>query len=141
MWLFLHPFGVRSVNINKRRFLKIKLLSLAAEARIIRKEETRMRDTARRLRKAGKDEAAKGFDAERESAHDHRVKVVRSEARHTHIAYGYLRGRSYLQLERSQRPLDWNKIETMVCRYGNTDNKAGFAAWRAGAEGALKQAA
>lgn len=83
---------------DRRLYLKIKLKSLAAEARIIRHEER------------------KGFlYAE---LRDHRIMVVRKEARHTLLAYGFLRGRTRAQIETSKKPVDWAKVESMVKKYG-----------------------
>lgn len=80
--------------------LKIKLKSLAAEAKIIRKEE----------RKGG---------YYREELYRHRIDVVRYEARHTHIAYGLIRGRTLDQIERADsRPFDHKRVEAMCLKYG-----------------------
>ena len=85
-------------------FLKIKLKSLAAEARIIRKQEQ------------------KSYGDIRNSLHEHRVRVVRRAARETGLGYGYLRGRSYAALERvSYIPPDWKEVGKMVKKYGGMD--------------------
>lgn len=90
-------------------YLKVKIKSLAEEARIIRKEE---RKTVGRLRAA---------------LLEHRVIDVRREARATQLAYGFLRGRSYRQLEnkcRSEHPPfdragpNWSRVEKMILKYG-----------------------
>jgi len=95
-------------------FLKIKLKSLAAEARIIRAQERKTK---------GK------WNGTREALYLHRVKDVRSEARSTHLAYGYLRGRTRCQIENKcvVEP-DWKRVEAMVKKYGALDAK--FAAWK-----------
>ena len=94
--------------------LKVKVKSLAAEAKIIRLEEHR----------------AKTPDA-RASLHNHRVGVVRSATRHTLLAYGYLRGRSYRQLEAScKRTPDWSVVEKMVQKYGPPAHNTSFEDWR-----------
>jgi len=70
---------------DSRIYLKVKIKSLAAEARIIRHEEAKARkwkNTALRVGLAG-----------------HRRGIVRSAARHTHLAYGFLRGRPYKAME------------------------------------------
>lgn len=91
-------------------FLKIKLKSLAAEARIIRHEE----------RKSDGDRRCK--------LHHHRVGEVRREARATHLAYGFLRGIPRLSIERKARTEpDWDKIERMAGRYGDASR---FADWQ-----------
>jgi len=60
---------------DERIYLKVKILSLAEESRIIRKE----------TRAAKQDSIKNGL-------YLHRVWVVRTEARVTYLAYGFLRG-------------------------------------------------
>ncbi|MCA9233250.1 MAG: hypothetical protein KDA57_21580 [Planctomycetales bacterium] len=94
-------------------FLRVKLKSLAEEARIVRREE----------RKAHSDV--------RSSLHDHRVHVVRKAARNTHIAYGLLLGKTLEQIEGTAtpaRPPDWKAIEKMVRQYGPTNFELKLAA-------------
>lgn len=89
--------------------LKIKIASLSEEARIIRAEE-------------------KKHIGERHNAiHNHRVVDVRRAQRATLVAYGYLRGKAYRQIEPKTRwdvaPYDrpgpdWNKVENMCVTYG-----------------------
>src|SRR4051794_30482561 len=94
-------------SIENRIFLKVKLKSLAAEARIIRFHEQRTRGELRaRL-------------------HTHRVREVRTEAHATHLAYGFIRGRSRLQIEPNRRILPalaeiaiWSRVTSMVKKYG-----------------------
>lgn len=104
---------VRTPIRDKRRFLKVKIKSLAAEARIIRLEETRAIGTLR------------------EELHNHRVLDVRSECRATHIAYAYIRGRRFDQVEQLPRdvhPFWWYRQKPVFCRalrmilkYGDTE--------------------
>lgn len=66
----------------------------------------------------------------RDQLANHRRKDVRAEARATHLAYGYLRGRAYRRLEAvgsSAPPLA--NAERMVKKYGGVDAVAGFQAW------------
>lgn len=100
-----------------KTYLKIKGLSLAAEARIIKRLE-KARNTNPNLRK---------------SLHLHRTQEVRSEARSTHLALGFLRGNTMQQMERPLRPENqghvatknmtrsapnWKRIEQLVNKYG-----------------------
>jgi len=86
---------------DRREMLRVKVKSLAAEAKIIRQEE-------RRTHGALRDELAV-----------HRRSVVRSEARHTHLAYGLIRGRTIEQMElKAARPPDWERVRKMLKRYG-----------------------
>ena len=96
-------------SLDQRRSLKIKLKSLAAEARIIRFEED----------KAPNDPASGIYD--RQSLYDHRILVVRPEARATLLAYGYIRGRTYRQVEpnsTTRNLIPWKKVRAMVEKYG-----------------------
>lgn len=85
-----------------RTFLKIKIKSLAAEARIIRSE------TAKKHRADIKNGLA-----------NHRRLVVRRAMRNTLIAYAFIRGRSYKSIEpKCATPPDWPAIRNMVAKYG-----------------------
>lgn len=82
--------------------LRIKIKSLAEEAKLIRREERRT------------------FGQLRNELHLHRTGIVRYEARHTHIAYGLLRGRSIDQIEpRAKEPPNMGKVEAMLKKYGS----------------------
>lgn len=87
--------------IDRREMLRIKLKSLAAEARIIRKEEQRT------------------HGALRQELYLHRIGIVRQAARDTHIAYGLIKGRTLDQIEpkRHSEP-NWDNIEKMLKKYG-----------------------
>lgn len=104
------------MDLNIRK-LKIKLKHLAAEARIIRHE------------------ARQVHGMERWNLNHHRTTVVRDEARATLLAYGFLRGREYSQLE-GKRNNDWNfhttikpKALSMAKRYGRGVTDAAFEQW------------
>jgi len=101
---------------DSRIYLKVKVKSLAAEARIIRHEEAKARkwkNTTLRVSLAG-----------------HRRGIVRSAARHTHLAYGFLRGRPYRTMEAkcAIKP-DWKRVQTMVEKYG-ADYDHGNESWQ-----------
>ena len=74
------------MNLNSIK-LKVKALSLAEEARIIR-----------RLEKGCEDKY--GFNP----IYDHRIKNVRYEARATNLARAFLSGKAYKRAERSRKP-------------------------------------
>lgn len=99
---------------TKIRFLKVKIRSLMAEARIIRHEESRARG------------------ALRVALCDHRRGIVRTAARHNMLAYGFLRGRRYDQLERlAKSKPDWKEVDALVRRFGvccdyNTETRREF---------------
>lgn len=102
--------------------LKIKLKHLAEEARIIRKEEWRLK-AAREYRVLN-------------NIHAHRIHVVRPESRATHLAYGFLRGQPLSLME--AHPLtepSWDRVESMALKYGTqskTDLKETLKRWRRG---------
>jgi hypothetical protein len=88
--------------MDERTYLKVKIKSLAEEARIIRKETKRAKSKTIK-----------------EGLYLHRIGTVRIEARHTHLAYGFLRGREYHQIETSAHSApDWKKVRKMIEKYG-----------------------
>ena len=99
--------GGAAMERDRRLFLKIKLKSLAAEARIIRREESRVPPRQR---------GPRGLHSQ---LHLHRTGNVRSEARHTLLAYGFLRGvpRHRIEAAPAVSP-DWPRVEAMVRKYG-----------------------
>ena len=107
-----------------RTYLKVKIASLAAEARIIRNLEKRRRA---RLTKRHKplDDAWWGLNT-------HRRFELRIEARHAQLAYGFLRSRAYRTIENNphwlrppfskQRP-NLRRIAEIVCKFADLDGK------------------
>jgi len=109
--------------------LKVKVKSLAAEAKIIRREENKRKaflDSPR-----GHSELAAHVRGEFERLKLHRRIPLRREARHALLAYGFLRGRSYYWLERTchEQP-DWKRVEELVRRFGPGRNDLDLKAWR-----------
>jgi len=87
--------------IDQREMLKVKVKSLAEEARIIRKEE---RKTFGRLRNL---------------LQKHRRGTVRQEARSSFVAYGLVKGLEYRRIEnKTKTEPDWKVVERMYMRYG-----------------------
>lgn len=106
-----------------RRELKIKAKSLASEAQYIRKEEVKLLKHARAME-------AKNYGpgdlprARRDDLRDHRLKVVRPEARRTHLARAFIKGTPYTKVENSTTrnrltQSDLGEIARMVQTYGN----------------------
>lgn len=103
--------------------LRVKIKSLAVEARIIRLEEQRAKkrhDTALLV-----------------SLEQHRKYVVRSEARHSQLAYAFLRGKPYDMVETKWlsprmggRAVSWGSVESIAKRFSDSawDAKA-FTEW------------
>lgn len=106
------------------KYLKVKVKSLAEEARIIRHEE----HAAKRQYRWAKDQ--QGAEAIYTEAHNtfwglrqHRTYDVRNEARAAHIAYGYLRGLSYAVIETPDVPLNpksqiFYRVLVLINKYG-----------------------
>lgn len=59
---------------------------------------------------------------------------ARSESRSAQIAYGYLRGRTYQQIEGATKSEpDWKRVQRLIEKYGpkgQTDLEAKLQAWR-----------
>ena len=108
--------------MNGSIYLKVKIKSLAAEARIIRLEEMRAHK--------------RGNHALCEGLYQHRRGVVRTEARATQIAYAYLRGHAYAKVEpHTSKPIDWTKVKSMIERYGgNKFDSDAFNMWVKGTQ-------
>lgn len=86
---------------TKIKALKVKIKSLAAEARIIRLEEARTKDYQLKC-----------------VLYYHRVNDVRTEARLSQLAYGFLRGREYQEIEKSTQLINWKRVEKLVEKFG-----------------------
>lgn len=86
--------------LDRRTHLKVKIKSLAAEAKIIRAEE----------RKGG---------VMVNSLHFHRVCDVRREARHSQLAYAFIRGVPYKVVEpNSKNAPNWSYVAKLVEKFG-----------------------
>lgn len=110
-------------------YLKIKIKSLADEARIIRKEEEKFKQR-RALYWARGEDAYKQADKIFWSLRDHRKSPVGTESRAALIAYGYLRGRTFQQLETPPKKKgkawtmpQWNRVIDLVCKYGTEKDR------------------
>jgi hypothetical protein len=85
------------------KMLKVKIKSLADEARIIRLEEKR----------AGKDNDLRTL------LHEHRVRDVRKEQQSALLAYAYLRHTPYAAVEaKCDTPPDWERVRKLVEKFG-----------------------
>lgn len=82
---------------DDRVYLKVKIKSLADEARIIRKEERKR----------------PGPSYHRTQLRYHRITVVKMEARAAQIAYGFIRGRRLEQLE-SKFHCSWSRMRVLI---------------------------
>lgn len=94
---------------DNRRYLKIKVKHLAAEAAIIRKEENKVH----------------GMDKWR--LQHHRKTVLRDAARQTQIAYAIVRGKTLNQTlgsDYSEKYYDRKPVVNMVRKYGSDEQRA-----------------
>lgn len=100
-------------------FLKIKLKHLAEEVRIIKREESKYKGPRW------------GQSWARGSLMIHRLYTVRPEIRDAHLAYGYLRGKSLVQIESFARTEpNWDNVLRMVKKYGSRSHVEKFEQWR-----------
>lgn len=92
---------VHGTIIDRREMLRVKLKSLAEEARIIRFEEKRTKGKLR------------------DELHRHRVIDVRIAARNSHLAYGLIRGRTVEQVEgKAKSEPNWTEVRRLLKKYG-----------------------
>lgn len=91
---------------DRKTHLRIKIKSLADEAQTIR------------------DEANKTSGMEKWELNAHRTGVVRREARHSLLAYGFLRYRSYASMEaKCYEAPSWDKVRRIVKSFGIQNDK------------------
>lgn len=102
--------------------LKIKHLTLGAEAKIIKTEEQRELAFARKIKAATAGELDKTYQGfadshmrKFQSLQDHRKQVVRPEARATHLVRAFFKGTPYKRVENKTR--EGNELVKML---GNT---------------------
>jgi hypothetical protein len=141
--------------MSNKLFLKIKLQSLAAEARIIRRHESSVKRQARaalldastRNVEMGDNQRPTLIETEARAVHNyelydqlrlHRTGPLRYEARAAGLAYGLVRGRAYKQIEQKvkhemPRPF-WQDVYRMASKYGAAGLKLeDVEAWRSAA--------
>lgn len=102
--------------------LRVKLKTLAAESRIIRKEEQKAK---RRARNSSVPEMRAAYYQAYRHFRDHRRGVVRRAARHTLLALGFLRGKTYAELEPySEKEPSWSHVHGNAVRFSVPEWKA-----------------
>lgn len=112
-----------------RLHLKVKVFSLSAEMTYIRRQEEKWKTRARWARAKQKSTSLAYAENNFWSHHWHRL-GLKTEARNTHLAYGYMKGHSYATMEHmcygplkgygSSEP-DWAAIEAMVERFSKDE--------------------
>ena len=132
--------------------LKIKIKSLAAEARIIRAEERKAKAQRRTAVATLACEEATVWFAKAEarlaratetfwSLRHHRTSAVRNEARISQLAYGFLRSTSYSEIEqKTDDPPDFDAVKKMADRFDMLTRSDGpWMLWKEAAEAHLKR--
>lgn len=91
----------KTTLIDRREMLRVKVKSLAEEARIIRREEK------------------KSHGMIRAELYEHRIGIVRREARAACLALGLCKGRTIEQMEpTSKSKPDYKRVYELMRRYG-----------------------
>ena len=97
--------------------LKVKIKSLAEEARIIRREE-QLAKAARQTQKLL-------------SLHEHRVGTVRRASRHSQLAYGFLRYVPYEKMERVHHSQpNWQTVKKEAAKFGDEPEEQFERRWK-----------
>lgn len=111
----------RTQILDRRVMLKIKIKSLAAESKMIRREELKEKEANRAHRMHTEQPTSYVADSMREELYRHRVDVVRPHCRLAHLAYGLIRGKTRQQMEAKSPDLsdnDKKQIKEMIRKYG-----------------------
>lgn len=119
----------------RKTHLKIKIHTLADEARHIRREEQKLRKQQKWAKDTGNTQTWADVHGARMDLADHRRGIVRSATRECLLAYGYLRGMPYKRIEASCRPgnePDSKAIAKIIKRFGG--DSSGLDDWLAGKE-------
>jgi len=96
--------------------LQIKIITLAYESKLIKKKATKLKQQAENTKK---EEKASDLHWVAGRLSMHRLDVVRPEARHSLLLYGFMRGLPYRQIEqKTHNEPDWDKITKMASRFG-----------------------
>lgn len=109
-----------------RVYLKVKLVNLADEARTIRRLERARKKAARYAKEKNLpwyNQACTEFWGLKE----HRIGIVRREARDSHLAYGFLKGTPYERMEaKCYTQPNWDNAKAIAARFCPPDEKSGF---------------
>lgn len=102
--------------------LKVKANSLAAEARIIRKIEKKLKENFHKASNETQAEFRNDHVNRFNNLHNHKTASVRKAARSTHLARMYIKGLFYSKVEAVsyERP-DYISIAKMVRQYGGEE--------------------
>lgn len=91
----------RKQIVDRREMLRVKIKSLAEEAKIIRKEEMRT------------------YGQLHNELYLHRIGIVRATSRSAVLAYGFIRGRKHESMEPTRKTdPDWGEVKRLCSKYG-----------------------
>jgi hypothetical protein len=111
-----------------REYLRVKAESLEAESRIIRNHENDRLEKAVIARYLGKDPTY--HEKIYRGLNSHRRNELRKEARSTNIAYGFLKGKTYREIETlAYVQPDWERVKTLAGKYSEDDTETFNAKW------------
>lgn len=110
-----------------QRYLKVKIKSLAAEAKIIRSEERKVLEYSRHCVQGREAEQLEHLSCY-VGLRKHRTCEVRNEARISFLAYSFIRGGKIQDVERSVPP-GWLKESAarLIAKYGPWSKKVEWA--------------
>lgn len=137
--------------MSRATHLKIKIMTLTYESRLIRKEERKALARGRYWKVMGHPEAgSQGNDPflsgrmmeesyrTFEGLQEHRKGTVRHASRLNPLAYGFLKGQPYSSMEsRCCAAPDFKAIEKIARRFGAYEHKTRWADWLSAAEAHL----
>lgn len=114
------------MNNSKPTELCIKLAHIGMEPSIIRKHEKRIKNRIQYLKDKQSNDGVDTSYNELHRLQHHRRWVVRNEARATHLALGFLSGKSYKAMEHKtcvhvRRCYIKPKMIKMIMKYGYSD--------------------
>lgn len=119
--------------MSRATHLKIKIKTLAVEAQFIRKEERAALKAARHGASRVED-GREGYPdrhyRDYESLREHRTGIVRSAARVNNLAYGFLRGHAYSDMEsKTNSEVDLVAVHKLVKRFGTRADLERWPEW------------
>jgi hypothetical protein len=105
---------------DRRLHLKLKIKELMTEARNSHEAENKLKRHARHLIKAKRRAEAAAPLREYASLREHRVVIVRDAARHSQLAYAFIRGMPYRVVEslcREGNDPDLRRLSNFVAKF------------------------
>lgn len=137
------------MNHSRIPHLRVKIISLADEARTIRREEKkaladdggwrRWSWSGRRWEPCSRT-TPEAQNSQYQSLREHRIGAVRRAARCAQLAYGFLRGRPYAVIEqKTSKAVDFREILKNAKRFADPGALDGWEEWQSAAISHLKE--